>query len=195
MLLFGPTIGRYLWPKKNICAFQVSQPYLDFCPNPKHFIVNLSKMLSDLLKNGGKCIEKCKFYIKYFDKIKYYADRLYLVFSELKPETHIYIFFGLTRICAFKFNHYWLSSVLDFHNHFFFHWFLMEKKCWCFWLRSFCAVIYQWDFFLQMVRYFTSHQCQFHLKSMYGGLDVSYGSNNVKIDKEGALEVWSTWKR
>ena len=26
--------------KKNICVFQVSRPYLGFCPDPKHFIVN-----------------------------------------------------------------------------------------------------------------------------------------------------------
>ena len=49
-------------------------------------------MLSNLLENGGKYIEKCNFYIKYFDKIKCYADRPYLVFSELKPETHIFFF-------------------------------------------------------------------------------------------------------
>ena len=48
-------------------------------------------MLSNLLENGAKGIEKCYFYIKYFNKIKCHADRLYLVFSELKPETHIYI--------------------------------------------------------------------------------------------------------
>ena len=30
---------------------------------------------------------------------------------------------------------------------------------------------------------------------MYGGLDASYDSNNVKIDKEGFPEVWNTWKR
>ena len=54
-------------------------------------------MLSKLLGNGEKYIEKCNFYIKCFDKIKCYADRSYeyLVFSELKPETHIYIFFWL----------------------------------------------------------------------------------------------------
>ena len=33
---------------------------------------------------GGKCIEKCNFYVKYFDKIICYAYRPYLVFSELK---------------------------------------------------------------------------------------------------------------
>ena len=56
-------------------------------------------------------------------------------------------------------------------------------------VRSFCTVIYQRDFFLQMVRCFASHQCQFHLNSMYGGLDVSCGSNNVKIDKDGSAAV------
>ena len=46
-----------------------------------------------MVKFAGKGIEKCNFYIKYFDKIKCYADRSYLFFPELKPETHIYIFF------------------------------------------------------------------------------------------------------
>ena len=42
---------------------------------------------------GKNILKKCNFYIKYFDKIKCYADRPYLVFSELKPETHTYIYF------------------------------------------------------------------------------------------------------
>ena len=100
-----------------------------------------------------------------------------------------------TRICAFNFKRYWLPSVLDFHNHSFFHWFLMEKKVLIFLtVRSFCAVIYQWDFFLQMVSCFASHQCHFRLNSTYGGLNAWCGSNNVKIDKEGFPEVWNTWK-
>ena len=41
---------------------------------------------------GKKYILKCNFYIKYFDKIQCYVNRPYLVFSELKPETHIYFF-------------------------------------------------------------------------------------------------------
>ena len=36
---------------------------------------------------------KCNVYIKYFDKIKCYANQPYLVFPELKPETHTYFFF------------------------------------------------------------------------------------------------------
>ena len=52
-------------------------------------------MLSNWLENGEKYIEKCNFYIKYLDKIECYADRPYLVFSELIPETYIYIFLAL----------------------------------------------------------------------------------------------------
>ena len=36
-----------------------------------------------------KNVLKKNFYIKYFDKIKCYVDPQYVVFSELKPETHI----------------------------------------------------------------------------------------------------------
>ena len=46
----------------------------------------------NVVKFAEKCIEKCNFYIKYFDEVKCYANRPYLVFSELKPETHIYFF-------------------------------------------------------------------------------------------------------
>ena len=71
---------------------------------------------------------------------------------------------------------------------------LVEKMLMFLNVRSFCAVIYQWDFFLQMVRFFASHQWKFHLNSMYGRLDALYGSNNVKIDKEGFPKVWNIWK-
>ena len=30
---------------------------------------------------------------------------------------------------------------------------------------------------------------------MYGGLDTPYSSYNMKIAKEGSLDVWITWKR
>ena len=64
-----------------------------FLPDPKHFIVNYEpNVVKFAEKMGGDVLKKCNFYIKYFDKIKCYADRPYLVFSELKPETHIYLF-------------------------------------------------------------------------------------------------------
>ena len=37
--------------EKNICVFQVSRPYLDFCSDPKHFIVNCEQ---NIVKFAGK---------------------------------------------------------------------------------------------------------------------------------------------
>ena len=37
--------------KINICVFQVSRPYLGFCPDPKHFIVNCEQ---NVVKFAGK---------------------------------------------------------------------------------------------------------------------------------------------
>ena len=85
-----------------ICVFQVSRPYLGFCSDPKYFIVNCEQ---NVVKFVGKCIEKCNFYVKYFDKIKCYADRPYLVFSELKPETHIYCFCLTKHTCTHTHTH------------------------------------------------------------------------------------------
>ena len=48
-------------------------------------------MLSNLGGNGGKCIEKCNFYVKYFDKIKCCASQPYLVFFRAETwNTHIF---------------------------------------------------------------------------------------------------------
>ena len=45
-----------LKPKKKIyiCVFQVSQPYLCFCPDPKHFIVDCEQNVVRFAENGGK---------------------------------------------------------------------------------------------------------------------------------------------
>ena len=32
-----------LRPKIYLCVFQISRPYLGFCPDPKHFIVNFEE--------------------------------------------------------------------------------------------------------------------------------------------------------
>ena len=79
--------------KKKICVFQVSRPYLCFCPTLNILLWIVSKM-SNLFENGGKCIEKCNFYMKYFDKIKCYADRPCLVFFRAETwNTYIFFFF------------------------------------------------------------------------------------------------------
>ena len=64
----------------------------------------------------------------------------------------------------------------------------MEKKCWfaSFWalfVLRFISDIYIF-FLYQTVRGFAFHQCKFYFDSMYGGLDTSYGSNNMKINKD-----------
>ena len=41
-------------PKKNICVFQVSQPYPGFCPDPKHFIVNCEPNVVRFARKWGK---------------------------------------------------------------------------------------------------------------------------------------------
>ena len=38
--------------KKNTCVFQVSQPYLGFCPDPNHFIVNFEENTVKMLKKS-----------------------------------------------------------------------------------------------------------------------------------------------
>ena len=60
----------YIHKAKKICVFQVSRPYLGFCPDPKHFIVSCKHNIFEYGKNGGKYSEKCNFYIKYFAKKK-----------------------------------------------------------------------------------------------------------------------------
>ena len=47
-------------------------------------------------------------------------------------------------------------------------------------------------FFHQRVRGFAYHQCKFLFDSMHGGLDTPYGSNDMKIDKEGCLNHLKT---
>ena len=39
---------------KNICVFQVSRPYLGFCPDPKHFIVNFEEIVVKFAGKSGK---------------------------------------------------------------------------------------------------------------------------------------------
>ena len=40
--------------KENMCVFQVSRPYLGFCPDPKHFIVNCEQSVVKFAGKWGK---------------------------------------------------------------------------------------------------------------------------------------------
>ena len=44
-------------PTKNICVFQVSRPYLSFCPDTKHFIVKHEQNIVKYMY-GEKCGKK-----------------------------------------------------------------------------------------------------------------------------------------
>ena len=37
-----------------VCVFQVSRPYLGFCPDPKHFIVQNGQSKSNMVENSAK---------------------------------------------------------------------------------------------------------------------------------------------
>ena len=41
-------------PPPNISVFQVSLPYLGFCPDPKHFIVNCEQNVVKFAEKWGK---------------------------------------------------------------------------------------------------------------------------------------------
>ena len=94
-------------PKLRLASgvFQVSQPYLGFRPDPKHFILNCEENVVKFAGKWGKICWKMQFLYKIFwtkkkkkERKKSYADRPYLVFSELKPEIHTFIFGLFTSI-------------------------------------------------------------------------------------------------
>ena len=47
-----------LAPPKYICVFQVSRPYLGFCPDPKHFIVNCEQNVVNFAEKMGENVLK-----------------------------------------------------------------------------------------------------------------------------------------
>ena len=56
-------ISFKLRPNKNICVFQVCRPFLGFCLDPKHFIVNYEQnMLKKIVEN----VVKMQFLYKLF---------------------------------------------------------------------------------------------------------------------------------
>ena len=58
-----------------VCVcFRFPDPTLVFA-DPKHFIVNCEENVIKFAGKWGKMFETCKFYVKYFDKIKCNADR------------------------------------------------------------------------------------------------------------------------
>ena len=79
--------------KKKICVFQVSRPYLGFCPNPKDFIVNSEENIVKCAEKGGEGAGGGG-----GDVVKKAISIPYLFF--FRAETcNTHIFFGLIRTC------------------------------------------------------------------------------------------------
>ena len=55
-------------PKKlyNVCVFWISRPYLCFCPDPKHFIMNFVQNIGKYAEMLGKMSRKMQFLYKIF---------------------------------------------------------------------------------------------------------------------------------
>ena len=53
-----------LRPKQNICVFQVSRPYLGFCPDLKHFIVDYEQNVVKFAKKWREMYWKMQFLFK-----------------------------------------------------------------------------------------------------------------------------------
>ena len=41
-------LSLFMRPKQNMCVFQVSRPYVGFCPGPEYFIVNCEENIVKL---------------------------------------------------------------------------------------------------------------------------------------------------
>ena len=66
----------YIRPKKNICVFQVSRPYLGFWPDPKHFIV-LKKKKNIYIYKKKKKKKKMRCGHKTYGSILFLWDRFF----------------------------------------------------------------------------------------------------------------------
>ena len=85
-------------PRQNICVSQVFAPIL------KHFIVYCEQNVVKFAGKWGKMYwKKCNFNIKYFDKIKCYADRHTYFFLSWNLK-HTYISFWPNQIAWNKHN-------------------------------------------------------------------------------------------
>ena len=83
-------------PKQNICVFQVSRPYLSFCPDPKHFIVNCEQNVVKFAEKWGKMNWKMQFLYQIFWQNKMLCRPTIPSFFRAETwNTHIYFLFGL----------------------------------------------------------------------------------------------------
>ena len=83
-----------LRPKKYVCVFQVSRPYLGFCTDSEHFIVNCEQNVVKFAGNWGKMYWKMLFLYKIFRQNKMLCRPTILSFFRAETwNTHIFFFF------------------------------------------------------------------------------------------------------
>ena len=86
--------------------FQVSRPYLGFCPDPKHFIVNCEQNVVKFAEKWGKIYWKMQFLYKIFWLNKMLCPPTIPSFFQSWNLKHTYIFFWLyAKIWTTRFNH------------------------------------------------------------------------------------------
>ena len=79
---------------KNICVFQVSRPYLGFCHDPKHFIVNSELNVVKFAGKWGKMYWKMQFLYKIFGQNEMLCRLTIPSFFRAETwNTHFFFFF------------------------------------------------------------------------------------------------------
>ena len=92
--------------KRNICVFQVSRPYLGFCPDPKHFIVNWEQNVVKFAGKWGKIYWKMQFLYKIFWQNKMLCRPTIPIFFGAETwNTYIHHFFALVESCKVRISH------------------------------------------------------------------------------------------
>ena len=95
-LYYALIIKLMIRPKNFICVFQVSWPYLDFCPDPKHFIVNCEQNVVKFGEKLGKMYWKMQFLYKIFWQNKMLCRPTIPSFFRAETwNTHIFFLFAL----------------------------------------------------------------------------------------------------
>ena len=92
--------------KKYICVFQVSRPYLGFCPDPKRFIVSYEQTVVKFAEKWGKIYWKMQFLYKIFWQNKMLFRPTIPSFFQSWNLKQTYIFFSLKSMSGLSTCHY-----------------------------------------------------------------------------------------
>ena len=147
-------------PKKYIYVFQVSRPYLGFCPDPKHFIVNCEQNVVKFAGKWGKIYGKMQFLSKIFwqNKMLYRPT----IHSFFRAETwNTQFFFFCLRVTVQNWSFSFCMCFFFFFCMFFFFFFFSA----CFFFSFFFGMF----FFLFFLKVFKNNDIREDEKSyVYG---------------------------